>query len=95
MAHKKAGGTTRLGRDSNPQYLGVKVSDGQTVKTGMVLVRQRGSKIHPGKNVKSGTDETLFTLANGKVKFQTKKRKNFTGVLKTAKYIHVLPEETK
>ncbi|PIY93447.1 MAG: 50S ribosomal protein L27 [Candidatus Magasanikbacteria bacterium CG_4_10_14_0_8_um_filter_32_14] len=95
MAHKKAGGTTRLGRDSNPQYLGVKVSDGQTVKTGMVLVRQRGSKIHPGKNVKSGTDETLFTLTNGKVKFQTKKRKNFTGVLKTAKYIHVLPVETK
>jgi len=95
MAHKKAGGTTRLGRDSNPQYLGVKVSDGQTVKTGMVLVRQRGSKIHQGKNVKKGKDDTLFTLTDGKVKFQTKQRKNFTGVLKTAKYLHVLPEEKK
>ncbi|PIR78271.1 MAG: 50S ribosomal protein L27, partial [Candidatus Magasanikbacteria bacterium CG10_big_fil_rev_8_21_14_0_10_36_16] len=68
---------------------------GQTVKTGMVLVRQRGSKIHQGKNVKKGKDDTLFTLTDGKVKFQTKKRMNFTGVLKTAKYLHVLPEEKK
>jgi len=95
MAHKKAGGTTRLGRDSNPQYLGVKVSDGQTVKSGMVLVRQRGTKIHPGKNVKKGKDDTLFTLVAGKVKFETKKRMSFIGKLKTAKYLHVLPEEVK
>lgn len=95
MAHKKAGGTTRLGRDSNPQYLGVKVGDGQAVSSGMILVRQRGSKIHPGKNVKKGKDDTLFTLSNGKVKFQTKKRMNFTGKLKTAKYLNVVPEEVK
>lgn len=95
MSHKKAGGSTRLGRDSNPQYLGVKVGDGQTVRPGMVLVRQRGTKIHPGKNVKRGGDDTLLSLVNGTVKFQTKKRMQFNGSLKTAKYLHVMPTETK
>jgi len=92
MSHKKAGGSTRLGRDSQPQYLGVKVGDGQTVKTGMVLVRQRGTKIHPGKNVDKGKDDTLFALAPGVVKFQTKKRKRFDGTLKPAKYLNIVTE---
>ncbi len=95
MAHKKAGGSTRLGRDSNPQYLGVKVGDGQSVKSGNILVRQRGSKIHPGKNVKKGKDDTLFSLIKGIVTFQTKKRRRFDGTLKTAKYANVTPTEEK
>ncbi len=93
MAHKKAGGSTRLGRDSNPQYLGVKVGDGQTVKTGMILVRQRGSKIHPGKNVKQGKDDTLFALITGIVKFTRKKVKKFDGSLKTTKFANVVPAD--
>ena len=93
MAHKKAGGSTRLGRDSQPQYLGVKVGDGQTVKQGSVLVRQRGTKIHPGTNVKRTGDDTLLSLMAGIVKFQTKKRKRFDGSLKTAKYVNVVPAE--
>ena len=60
MSHKKAGGSTRLGRDSNPQYLGAKVGDGQFVHSGAVLVRQRGTRIHPGKNVNKGKDDTLY-----------------------------------
>ncbi len=89
MAHKKAGGSTRLGRDSNPQYLGVKVGDGQTVKTGMILVRQRGTKIHPGTSVKKGKDDTLYSMMNGVVKFTQKKRRRFDGTLTAAKYVNV------
>jgi large subunit ribosomal protein L27 len=89
MATKKAGGAVRLGRDSNPQYLGVKVGDGQPVHPGMILVRQRGTRIHPGQNVRRAVDDTLFAVASGSVKFQTKKRKRFDGKLKTAKYVHV------
>lgn len=95
MAHKKAGGSTRLGRDSNPQYLGVKVGDGQMVKTGMVLVRQRGTDIHPGKNVQRGKDDTLYALITGLVKFTRKKRKKFDGSLKMAKFVNVMPKESK
>ncbi len=89
MATKKAGGAVRLGRDSNPQYLGVKVGDGQRVHSGMILVRQRGTRIHPGQNVRRAVDDTLFAVASGSVQFQTKKRKRFDGKLKTAKYVHV------
>ncbi len=89
MATKKAGGSTRLGRDSNPQYLGVKVGDGQPVRSGMILVRQRGTRIHPGNNVRRAVDDTLFAVASGSVKFQTKKRRRFDGKMKTAKYVHV------
>lgn len=91
MAHKKAGGSTRLGRDSQPKYLGTKVSDGQTVKAGMVLVRQRGTRIHPGKNVKRGKDDTLFAIIAGRVKFNQKKRKRFDSSLKLAKFVNVIP----
>ncbi len=95
MAHKKAGGSTRLGRDSQPQYLGVKVGDGQTVKQGSMLVRQRGTKIHPGDNVKRTKDDSLLSLIAGIAKFKTKKRKRFDGSLKTAKYVNVVPVEEK
>lgn len=90
MAHKKAGGSTRLGRDSKPQYLGAKVGDGERVKPGMILVRQRGTKIHPGKNVKKGVDDTLFSVAFGVVKFTQKKRMRFDGSLRPAKFANVI-----
>ena len=70
MAHKKAGGSTRLGRDSISKRLGVKRYDGQFVRAGNILVRQRGTKIHPGNNVGLGRDHTLFALIDGYVKFE-------------------------
>ena len=79
MAQKKAGGSTRLGRDSQPQYLGAKVGDGETVNSGQVLIRQRGTKIHPGKNVKKGKDDTLYSTIAGKVKFTQRKRNTYKG----------------
>jgi large subunit ribosomal protein L27 len=72
MAHKKAGGSTRNGRDSNPKYLGVKRYGGESVLAGNILVRQRGTKFHAGENVGVGKDHTLFALADGTVKFETK-----------------------
>ena len=69
MAHKKGMGSSKNGRDSNPKMLGVKRADGQTVTTGSILVKQNGTKIHPGKNVGKGRDYTLFALVDGKVKF--------------------------
>ena len=69
MAHKKGKGASRNGRDSNPQFLGVKRYGGQAVKTGEVLVRQRGTEFHAGKNVGVGKDHTLFALMDGKVLF--------------------------
>ena len=75
MAHKKAGGSTRLGRDSKAQYLGVKVGDGQTITAGSVLIRQRGTKYHPGENVSKGKDDTLFATISGIVKFKKKNRR--------------------
>ncbi len=69
MAHKKGVGSSRNGRDSNPQFLGVKRYDGEKVLAGNILVRQRGTRIHPGDNVGRGSDDTLFALVNGKVKF--------------------------
>ena len=70
MAHKKGQGSTRNGRDSNPKYLGVKRHDGMTVTAGNILVRQRGTKIHPGRNVGCGKDHTLFALKDGVVRFE-------------------------
>ena len=72
MAHKKAGGSTRNGRDSNPKYLGVKRYGGESVLAGNILVRQRGTRFHAGVNVGVGKDHTLFALADGKVKFESK-----------------------
>jgi large subunit ribosomal protein L27 len=70
MAHKKAGGSTRNGRDSRAQNLGVKRFGGQTVSAGTILVRQRGTRIHPGRNVGKGGDDTLFALVDGTVEFE-------------------------
>ena len=70
MAHKKAGGSTRNGRDSNPKYLGVKRYGGESVLAGNILVRQRGTRFHAGENVGIGRDHTLFALTEGKVKYQ-------------------------
>lgn len=70
MAHKKGGGSTRLGRDSQAKRLGVKRSDGQFVRAGTILVRQRGTRIHQGHNVGVGRDYTLFALSDGLVKFE-------------------------
>jgi large subunit ribosomal protein L27 len=70
MAHKKGQGSTRNGRDSNPKYLGVKRGDGELVKAGNVIVRQRGTKMNAGKNVGVGRDHTLFALVDGHVKFE-------------------------
>ncbi|MGK7295882.1 MAG: 50S ribosomal protein L27 [Candidatus Wenzhouxiangella sp. M2_3B_020] len=70
MAHKKAGGSTRNGRDSNPKYLGVKRYGGERVDAGNILVRQRGTRFHAGQNVGIGRDHTLFALADGKVVFR-------------------------
>ncbi len=72
MAHKKAGGSTRNGRDSNPKYLGVKCYGGESVLAGNIIVRQRGTRFHAGDNVGIGRDHTLFALKDGKVKFQHK-----------------------
>ncbi len=72
FAHKKGGGSTKNGRDSNAQRLGVKRADGQFVLAGNILVRQRGTKFHPGENVGLGGDDTLFALIDGKVKFESK-----------------------
>lgn len=74
MAHKKGVGSSRNGRDSNSKRLGVKRGDGQFVLAGNILVRQRGTKIHPGNNVGRGSDDTLFALVDGKVKFERKGR---------------------
>ncbi len=90
MSHKKAGGSTRLGRDSNAQRLGVKIHDGQAVKSGMVIVRQRGTKIHPGTNVKKGKDDTLYAGTDGRVKFAEHKRRRFDGNLKMSKFVNVV-----
>ncbi len=70
MAHKKGQGSSRNGRDSNPKYLGVKAYGGQRVRTGTIIVRQRGTRFHPGRNVGRGSDDTLFAKADGVVRFQ-------------------------
>ena len=74
MAHKKGVGSSKNGRDSNPNYLGVKSADGQLVSAGSIIVRQRGTKIYPGQNVGMGKDHTLFATTNGRVKFEPKGR---------------------
>lgn len=74
MAHKKGQGSTRNGRDSNPQYLGLKATHGQFVTAGSIIVRQRGTKWHPSKNVGRGKDDTLFALTDGVVSFRKTKK---------------------
>jgi len=74
MAHKKGGGSTSNGRDSNPKYLGVKKYGGQSVIAGNIIIRQRGTKVHPGVNVGIGRDHTLFALVDGVVSFETRSK---------------------
>jgi large subunit ribosomal protein L27 len=75
MAHKKGVGSSRNGRDSNPQYLGVKIFGGSNVIAGNIIVRQRGTRFHPGHNVGKGRDDTLFALVDGVVRFEKRDRK--------------------
>jgi len=89
MAHTKAGGSVKNLRDSNPKYLGVKLADGTAARPGMVIVRQRGTKIEAGKNVRVGRDHTLFSIATGTVAFRTKRKINFTGRITTKKVVDV------
>lgn len=79
MASTKAGGSAKNLNTSNPKYLGVKLSDGSSARPGMVIVRQRGTKIEAGKNVSVGRDHTLFSLATGTVAYRTKRKTSFTG----------------
>ena len=81
MAHKKGQSSSRNGRDSNPQYLGVKAYGGEKVTAGSIIIRQRGTKIHPGKNVGCGRDFTLFALCDGVVEFQKSDKKK----------VHIVP----
>lgn len=92
MAHKKAGGSATNLKDSAGKRLGVKLSDGQYAKEGAIIIRQRGTKYHPGKNVKKGKDDTLFATASGLVKFTTRKLLKFNNSLKQTKIVNVVPE---
>ncbi|MFP3207031.1 MAG: 50S ribosomal protein L27 [Hydrogenobaculum sp.] len=80
MASKASGGSTRNGRDSNSKRLGVKAFGGQFVKAGSIIIRQRGTKVHPGKNVGLGSDYTIFALKDGIVKFEEKGKKKFVSI---------------
>jgi large subunit ribosomal protein L27 len=84
MASKKGASSSRNGRDSNPQYLGVKRYSGQIVTAGSILVRQRGTKIHPGDNVGKGRDDTLFALVNGEVRYRERRNRRLVDVLPSA-----------
>ena len=81
MAHKKGGGSSNNGRDSNPKYLGVKSYGGETVTAGSIIMRQRGTRIHPGHNVGRGGDDTLFALIDGQVSFRTSRNRKYADVL--------------
>jgi len=90
MAHAKAKGSTKLGRDSESKRLGVKRSDGQIVNAGEILIRQRGTKFYPGLGVKKGKDDTLYSCQKGRVKFSTRKKIHFDGRKKIIKVVNVL-----
>ena len=86
MAHKKGQGSSRNGRDSNPSYLGLKVADGQSILAGTIILKQRGTKFHPGLNVGKGRDDTLFALKTGNVEFKDK------GINKR-KFVNIIPSK--
>lgn len=91
MAHKKAGGSTALGRDSISKRLGVKVFGNQRVNKGEIIIRQHGNKYHAGKNVETGGDSTLYALVDGIVKFQNKLMRKFHGNLRSTRIVSVEP----
>ena len=90
MAHRKAGGTARNLRDSQPKYLGVKIADGQTAKAGSVIVRQRGTRFVAGQNVRTGKDHTLFAVAPGVARFKDVRKKSFDGSVNIRKDVSVI-----
>ncbi len=89
MAHKKAAGSSKNGRDSNPQYLGVKINHGQQATTGQIIVRQRGTDVLPGTNVARAKDDTLFAMKDGVVVFGTKRKTSFNNDIVRKKIVHV------
>ena len=90
MASTKAGGSAKNLNDSNPKYLGVKLADGAKARAGMVIVRQRGTKVEAGKNVGVGHDHTLFSLATGTVNFRTRRKTRFNGQIVSKKVVDVI-----
>jgi large subunit ribosomal protein L27 len=90
MASTKAGGSSKNLRDSNPKYLGIKISDGGIAKIGQTIVRQRGTKILSGENTRVGKDHTIFAMKDGKVKFGSKRKQNFDGSFKRLKIVSVV-----
>jgi large subunit ribosomal protein L27 len=90
MAHTKAGGSTKNGRDSNPKYLGIKLAAGQAARPGMIIVRQRGTKVMAGQNVKVGKDHTIYSMISGVVSFRDKRKTNFDGRVVRRKVVDVL-----
>jgi len=92
MAKTKSKKASRLGRDSKPKFLGVKIFGGQKVNVGQVIIRQRGTKFLPGKNVKRGRDNTLYALKSGIVQFKTIRKKKFDNSQRRAKIVNVIPK---
>ena len=89
MAKTKAAGSTKLGRDSRPKYLGVKLYEGQSAKAGTIIIRQRGTKFIPGKNVRRGRDDTLYSIKEGLVRFTTKRKRGFNKSQRRVKIVSV------
>ena len=91
MAKTKAAGSSKLGRDSLPKYLGVKLFEGEKAKAGQILIRQRGTKFFPGKNVKKGGDDTLYAMKEGVVHFTTKRKTGFNNSQRIVKIVNIEP----
>lgn len=91
MAKTKSAGATKLGRDSRPKYLGVKLYQGQKAEPGNIIIRQRGTKFIPGRNVRRGNDDTLYAIKTGIVKFKTIRKTKFDNTKRTAKLVEVHP----
>ncbi len=92
MAHTKAKGSTKLGRESESKRLGVKLFDGEVVSPGEVIVRQRGTKFYPGTHVKKGGDDTLYAMKEGTVKFGTKRKVHYDGSKKRVNVVNIIPK---
>lgn len=90
MAHKKAAGTTKNGRDSNPRYLGIKIADGNKAQIGSIIVRQKGVSIMSGQNTKMGKDYTIYAVKDGKVKFSTKRKMSFDSKIEKKGVVSIL-----
>ncbi|MBI5220366.1 MAG: 50S ribosomal protein L27 [Candidatus Liptonbacteria bacterium] len=89
MAHTKSGGSTKLGRDSAAQRLGVKIQDGQPVRAGQIIIRQRGTRYLPGANIRRGGDDTLYAAASGTVKYSVRQKTRFDGSQRRATVVGV------